>query len=125
MPPPRLSRRPRRVHARCLTRSDACDHHVDQQAAPPHTGSIDVNPVASAILVLNAGSSSLKFSIFAEHERDLALTFGGEIDALDTAPRFIATARDGTVLGDKAWGTGVALGHDGALDFLLQFLPSA
>ena len=84
-----------------------------------------MNPVASAILVLNAGSSSLKFSIFAEHERDLALTFGGEIDALYTAPRFIATARDGTVLGDKAWGTGVALGHDGALDFLLQFLPSA
>jgi acetate kinase len=95
------------------------------QAAAPHTGSINVNPVASAILVLNAGSSSLKFSIFAEHEGELALTFGGEIDGLYTAPHFIATARDGALLGDKAWGMGVALGHDGALDFLLQFLRSA
>ena len=52
-----------------------------------------------AIAVLNAGSSSLKFSVFA-HGRDtdgdgdsLSLVVRGQAEALFTKPRFVAKDR--------------------------------
>jgi len=78
--------------------------------------------VADAIAVLNAGSSSIKFSLFAERDRALELTARGQAEGLYTSPRFVAKDRDGKTLGEKSWGEGVRLGHDGALDHLLGFL---
>jgi acetate kinase len=75
-----------------------------------------------AIAVVNAGSSSIKFSLFGVRGDALELTLHGQADALYTAPRFVAKDAAGRVLDDKAWGDGVALGHDGALDHLLAFL---
>ena len=75
-----------------------------------------------AIAVLNAGSSSLKFSVFAERGNALELTARGQTEGLYTAPRFVAKDRDGKTLGEKSWGEGVKLGHDGALDHLIAFL---
>ena len=75
-----------------------------------------------AIAVLNAGSSSLKFSLFAERGDALELTARGQTEGLYTAPRFVAKDRAGTTLGEKSWGAGVKLGHDGALDHLMAFL---
>ena len=46
-----------------------------------------MNP-ASAIVVLNAGSSSIKFMLFAEREEALDPVVRGQIDGLLTAPRF-------------------------------------
>jgi len=43
-----------------------------------------------AILVLNAGSSSIKLSVFAERAGELALEVRGEVEGLYTAPRFVA-----------------------------------
>ena len=45
-----------------------------------------------AILVLNAGSSSLKFSVFAAHEQELALIAGGQVGGIYSAPAFVAKA---------------------------------
>jgi acetate kinase len=78
--------------------------------------------VPDAIAVLNAGSSSLKFSLFAEHESTLALTARGQVEGLYTAPRFVAKDGSGKTLAEKSWAEGSRLGHDGALDYLLGFL---
>jgi acetate kinase len=79
------------------------------------------NP-STAIAVLNAGSSSVKFSVFVETGADLQLQVRGQIEGLFTAPRFVAKGTDGTVLAEKDWGEGARLGHDGALDHLIGFL---
>jgi acetate kinase len=74
------------------------------------------------ILVLNAGSSSVKFSLFATSGEDLKLVARGQAEGLYTSPRFVAKGSSGAVVEEKAWGDGVALGHEGALDHLVQFL---
>ena len=74
------------------------------------------------IAVVNAGSSSLKFSLFGLRGDALEPTVHGQAEGLYTAPRFVAKDATGRVLDEKAWGDGIALGHDGALDHLLAFL---
>ena len=78
--------------------------------------------MADAIAVLNAGSSSLKFSLFAEAGDGPVGVLRGQAEALQTSPRFIAKDAAGAVIGEKAWGDGVVLGHAGALDYLFAFL---
>jgi acetate kinase len=78
--------------------------------------------VQNVIAVLNAGSSSLKFSLFARGSGDLSLLARGQAEGLQTSPRFVAKDAGGHVLADKAWGDGVTLGHAGALDHLLGFV---
>src|SRR3979411_1871972 len=80
--------------------------------------------MTNAIAVLNAGSSSLKFSLFVERVDDFDLVARGQVEALYTAPRFAARDGAGRTLSEKAWGEGDALGHDGALDHLIAFLQS-
>jgi acetate kinase len=74
-----------------------------------------------AILVLNAGSSSIKLSVFAERAGELALELRGEVEGLYTAPRFVAHDPAGRVVGEQSWG-GTTLGHDGAVEYLSEFL---
>lgn len=76
----------------------------------------------NAILVLNAGSSSIKFSIFVESGQALELYGRGQIEGLYTAPRFIAKDSAGEVMQEKSWGEKSELGHDGAIDYLASFL---
>ena len=75
-----------------------------------------------AIAVLNAGSSSLKFSLFVAQAGGLDLIARGQAEGLFTSPRFVAKDAQGNVLDEKAWGEGVALGHEGALDHLVAVL---
>jgi acetate kinase len=75
--------------------------------------------MADAIAVLNAGSSSLKFSVFNE---TLQLQLRGQVEGIYTAPRFIAKDRAGNTLAEKSWGEGAKLGHGGALDHLVAFV---
>ena len=78
--------------------------------------------MADALLVLNAGSSSIKFSLFLEKGGELALRFSGLLEGLYTAPRFTAKDAAGASLGEKKWGEGTRLGHDGAIAHLIEFL---
>jgi len=78
--------------------------------------------MSAAIGVLNAGSSSVKFSIFVEVGAELHLQVRGQIERLFTAPHFVAKSADGTLLAEQDWDSGTKLGHDGALDHLLGFL---
>jgi acetate kinase len=77
-----------------------------------------------AILVLNAGSSSIKFSVFAVHAAALDLAVRGQIERLFTAPHFIAKDGADRVVSEHAWGEGVELGHERAIDHLASFLRS-
>jgi len=78
--------------------------------------------MTDTIAVLNAGSSSLKFSLFAQRGEELDLVARGQAEGLYTAPRFVAKDGAAKPLGEKAWGEGTRLGHDGALDHLVDFL---
>jgi acetate kinase len=78
--------------------------------------------MSDAILVVNAGSSSIKFSVFLARGEALDLLLGGQIESLYTAPRFKARDAAGAVVGERQWAEGEALGHDGAIAFLADFL---
>jgi acetate kinase len=78
--------------------------------------------MSDAILVVNAGSSSIKFSLFLERGDALDLLLGGQIESLYTAPRFKAKDAAGAVIGARQWAAGEALGHDGAISYLAGFL---
>ena len=81
--------------------------------------------MAEAIVVLNAGSSSLKFSLFARRDGGLESVVRGNVDGLYTAPRFSAKGPSGTLLEEHAWGKGERLGHDGALEHVVAFLRAS
>ena len=76
----------------------------------------------NAIAVLNAGSSSLKFSVFVERGTEFELIVRGQAEGLYTAPRFVTKEATGKLLSEKSWGEGVKLGHEGALDYLVASL---
>jgi acetate kinase len=78
--------------------------------------------VKDAILVLNAGSSSIKFLLFVEGDGALDPVVRGQIEGIQTAPRFVARGADGGLLAEKSWGEGVSLGHEGAVAYLADFL---
>ena len=75
-----------------------------------------------AIVVLNAGSSSIKFSVFFRNGGTLELRLRGQIEAVFSAPRFLAKDAAGNPAGENSWPEGTKLGHNGALAHLLAFL---
>ena len=80
---------------------------------------------ADTVLVLNAGSSSLKFSLFALGDDTLDELVRGQVDGIGTDARFVAKRTDGTSpehidLDDAACATPVA-----ALDWLWRWLEGA
>ncbi len=77
--------------------------------------------MADALLVLNAGSSSLKFSLFAAGSLDVRLH--GEIEHIGASAHFLARDSRDTTIDEKRWDE--PLGHTEALAFLLDFLPGA
>lgn len=76
--------------------------------------------MSDAILVINAGSSSIKFSLFLVHGESLDLFRGGQLEGLYTSPKFKAKDAAGAVVGEKQWGQ--SLGHEGAISYLADFL---
>ena len=78
--------------------------------------------MADVIAVLNAGSSSFKFSLFADGAQGVRLLARGQAEGLYTSPRFVAKDGAGETIGEKSWSEGVSLGHDGALHHLVAFL---
>ena len=60
--------------------------------------------MGDAILVINAGSSSIKFVVFVtEAGRPLEPAIRGTITGIGTAPRFLARNADGETLVNRAW----------------------
>jgi len=75
-------------------------------------------------LVLNAGSSSIKFAVYAERGAALDPVSSGQVESLYDAPRFVAKDALGRRLDERRWDHDHRLGHDGALAFILDWLQS-
>lgn len=73
-----------------------------------------------AILILNAGSSSLKFSVFRDSEPP-ELVVRGQLEALSSEPHFVARDAAGKVVEEHAWPEGASLGHQQAIEFLFDW----
>jgi acetate kinase len=78
--------------------------------------------VSDLILVLNAGSSSIKFSLFIDRMEEPELRLRGVVEGLYTAPSFSARDAAGASIAQRKWPEGTRLGHDGAMAQLIQFL---
>jgi acetate kinase len=75
--------------------------------------------MSDVVVVLNAGSSSLKFSVFLDEDPPRRL-FRGQLEGLLTRPRFVARDEK-AVVGTHDWPEGTQLGHEGAIDFLFHW----
>jgi acetate kinase len=58
------------------------------------------------VLVVNAGSSSLKFQVFSTGAEGPASIIRGQVDGIGTRPRLRATKADNTVLADQSYEPG-------------------
>jgi acetate kinase len=77
--------------------------------------------MAGAIAVVNAGSSSLKFCIYVDRGEELAPALRGQVESINSAPRFKASDAGGRAF-EKSWPEATALGHAGALDHVVGFV---
>ena len=81
--------------------------------------------MTDAILVLNAGSSSLKFSVFSDDARSAPeLALRGQIENILTRPRFTAHNAGGAMEAENDLSATTQLGHQGAADYLLDWLEN-
>jgi acetate kinase len=80
--------------------------------------------MADDILVVNAGSSSIKFCVFSVHGDCFDLVLHGQAEGLYTAsPRFTASDAEGNTVGETEWPEGAEVGHHAAVEHLAEFLP--
>jgi acetate kinase len=69
--------------------------------------------MADAVLTINAGSSSLKFSVYRIAERDqLELSAKGQVEGIGTAPHLVAEDAEGNVLVDRRFPDDPSASHD-------------
>jgi acetate kinase len=85
--------------------------------------------MADLILVLNAGSSSLKFRGYDVGNYDAGcaaprLVLRGQVESLYTEPQFTVSNANGSLHDEHRWPAGTQLGHDGAVAFIGDFLRS-
>ena len=78
--------------------------------------------MSDAILVLNAGSSSVKFSLFLLRGKELELWLHGQTERLSTTPVFTAKDAEGKTVSERRWDNAESLGHEGAIAHLVDFL---
>jgi len=78
--------------------------------------------MADAVLVLNAGSSSIKFAGFEVGAGEPTPLVKGQVEGLSTSPRFVARDAGGGIVAEKRWDAGTRLEHNQALGEIQQFL---
>jgi acetate kinase len=74
------------------------------------------------VLVLNAGSSSLKFEVFGIDGGEPSSLVGGKVEELTTAAVFEAEDAAGRRIGEHRWPADAPPGHDGAIAWLARWL---
>lgn len=80
--------------------------------------------MADLILVLNAGSSSLKFRGYNAEGSAPQLVLRGQVEGLYTEPHFTVSNAAGDRHDEHRWPSGTQLGHDGAVAWIGDFLRS-
>jgi acetate kinase len=82
--------------------------------------------MGEAIVVFNAGSTSLKFGAYAVNTaRSLPLLCRGRIDSMQGDPHFIVNNAAGKPLDAHEWGEGHAVDHRAALHFVITWLEAS
>ncbi len=86
-----------------------------------------MNQTLPVLLCLNAGSSSVKFSVYEVSAKagqdDLVLLFGGQIEGLLTQPHFKVSDAKGSVLNDRQWDAPKRRAE--AVEIILDYVRSA
>ncbi len=81
--------------------------------------------MTNTIIVVNAGSTSLKFSTYGmDAAGSLPLLCHGEIDGIQDDPHFVAKSPAGKPLATHEWGKGHAIDHKTALHFVVTWLEA-
>jgi acetate kinase len=80
--------------------------------------------MADLILVLNAGSSSIKFCAFDASPAEPELVLHGQVEGLYTAAHFSAKDASGTAIGEHRWDPEATVGHHEATEYIGDFLRS-
>jgi len=80
--------------------------------------------MTQALLVLNAGSSSIKFSIFGT-QPDPDIHIRGQIEGLLSNPKFVAQDRYGVEVEHQTWPADSQLSHSEAVRFLIGWIAHA
>jgi len=73
------------------------------------------------ILVLNAGSSSLKFTVYTDSDRGPKALYDGQVEGLFTHSRLTVKDEAGRIVEEKIWPEGSALDHEGAIEALFSW----
>jgi len=80
--------------------------------------------MADVILVVNAGSSSIKFCAFEAQAPEPKLVLHGQVEGLFTAARFVVKDREGTPIEEKSWDKSSGIDHHAAIKHIADFLRS-
>ena len=79
--------------------------------------------MSETILVVNAGSSSIKFQLFAiGKDEQLERRLKGQIEGVGTQPRLVAKDTTGKTLIDETWSAAEVATVPAALEKLIGFL---
>ncbi len=79
--------------------------------------------MTDAILALNAGSSSIKFTLYEVASRNsLTLVSHGLLEGIGTRPHFVALDAHGATLGEQSWPEGSDASHEALLGGLLDWV---
>jgi acetate kinase len=79
--------------------------------------------MVDALVVLNAGSSSLKFQLFEERAgAEPTLLFRGLVEGIGGAARFVVKAADGETLSEHRFDGATTVSHEDALDRLICWM---
>lgn len=78
----------------------------------------------TTILVINSGSSSIKFTVFGHHgDTMFAVRYAGQIEGIGTEPRFKVQNETGAVVHEDSWANPApGRGHAYALERLASYL---
>jgi len=81
--------------------------------------------MADAIIVVNSGSTSLKFGAYSvDASRSLSRLCRGQIDGMQDDPHFVAKNAAGKPTDAHEWGEGHAIDHKTALHFVITWLEA-
>jgi len=81
--------------------------------------------MTDAIVVFNAGSTSLKFGAYtADPAGSLPLLCRGRIDSMQGDPHFLVNDAAGKPMASHEWGDGHAIDHTAALRFVIAWLEA-
>jgi acetate kinase len=79
--------------------------------------------MTSALLTINAGSSSIKFAVFSVGSA-LKVRVSGQVERIGTAPRFIAHDAASGAVSSRSWPHGAARSYEDIFDDLLKWVEA-